>query len=162
MLSCLFSLHFTGLYLSNWHAPSLRYIVTHGCLHPPSLCISLLLCLLLTCGFCCAYLLPAPHVTLISSSLSIPSSIRPDQIHICTVRCNLSSLFYPITLPFSLDFSPSPPYILLSFLLLTPSSSYLCFSSPPPSITCLCSTLSASRYVGRLVKSSCCCYGSTE
>lgn len=139
ILSCLLLLHFAELYPSNWHAPSLRYIVTHWCVHLPSLCISPLLCLpliwiplvwLLLCmavlqhcspPSCCCDCHIAPHhlhffshfnLVLLTSSTSSPLAL-PASPFIC--------------LPFLPHCTPPPPPHTCFFILLS-----LYFPLPPP------------------------------
>ena len=157
ILSCLLSLRFAALYPSHRHAPSLHHIVTHWCVHSPSLCISPLLCLLLVLVLVSVARVPRHSSTLFSSSPPPVPSCHPPTSITYTFHLPISSFLPPLslhsagpslslTLPSSLLFPAVPPFIP-AFSVRTPPSS----SSPPPVFV---PNLSAGSYVGCSVKSA--------
>lgn len=127
ILSCLFLLRFAELYPSNWHAPSLCYIVTHWCVHPPSLCISPLLCLPLA-WFALVWF----HLCV---SLATPAHCPPRSL-IAIIAIALSSTSLTLfVLPFFLH-----SLLHIHFLLFNSVLCLLLSPPPPPTTTCLFST----------------------
>lgn len=146
-----------ALYPSYWHAPSLHYIVTHWCVHSPSLCISPLLCLLLVPVFASVARVPRHSSTLFSSS--------PPQVPSCHPPTSITYTFSPSNLIFLTSFTPSLCRPLsVSHTPFLPSFScrptlHTCFFSPrspllllPPPV--FVPNLSAGSYVGCSVKSA--------
>ncbi len=149
ILSCLLLLHFAEFYPSYWHAPSPCYIVTHWCMHSPSLCISPLLCLVwfpLVPFLLCTSLAATPHCSPRSCRCYRPvihsaPSLTFSPFNLILHTSSTPSPRWPpcISLPLSITRPFLPPF--LHILLFIPVFS-LCISAstPPPPTTCLCST----------------------
>lgn len=141
ILSCLLLPHFSELYLSNWHVPSLCYTARHWCVHLPSLCISPLLCLPLlwfplTRFLLCMSLATPPHWTphsCLSDPPNISSLLPPFHIHPAGLPASpvLDLLHHP-KLPSSL-LLPCLPLHTCFFTLHSPTRL-------PPLLLPLCST----------------------